>query len=137
MLEFERIKYSRGSLLLVFSGFAFVGLRTIVGIRMLPSLSLSVEFLDALLVLANCLWIALTIFNGIFAIKLYSGKEKYRIPEGILGGINFSFFIFVIIFSAIKKIGVSLIAINIISDIITTAFFLGFFFTLDYKKNKK
>ena len=126
-----------GSLLLIFSGFAFIGLGSMVGIRALPTISIAVRFLGGIFFALNLLWIAITIAGGIFAIKLYIGKEKYRIPAAIFGAINLAFIIFVIVFSIMNGIDVSLITINIASAVIEIAYCLGFFFTLEYKKKNK
>ena len=124
-----------GLLLLVFSGFAFIGLGSMIGIRQIPNLFIVTSNNMLLLIaLLNWVWIALIIFSGLFAIKLYLGKEKYRIPAATLAVINLGFTLFAVIFSAINGIDISLIVINIISGIIEVAYCLGFFFTLDYKK---
>jgi len=76
----------------------------------------------------------LTFTGGFVAIKLYSGKEKYRIPTAIYAFINLAFSILIIVYTSVYAIDTSLIVINIISGIFEIAYILGFFLTLEYKK---
>ena len=124
-----------GSLLLLFSGFAFIGLSIMVLIKTIPTISVAFQYFKVILLL-HLLWVILTFVGGFVAIKLYSGKEKYRIPTATYAFINLAFSILIIVYTSIYAIDVSLIVINIISGIIEIAYILGFFLTLNYKKKE-
>ena len=63
-----------GSLLLLFSGFAFIGLSIMVGIRTIPKISLAFQYFKEILLL-HWTWVILAFTGGFFANKLYSGKN--------------------------------------------------------------
>ena len=137
-LLFKQTKLQRsGYLFLIFSGFAFMGLASMVGIRMISTIAVTFESLGIGLTILNWFWILLLFAGGIFAVKIYFGKEKYRIPAAIFALINLVLGIVVISLSFVNGFDASLISTNIISLIIEVAYCIGFFFTLDYKKSKK
>ena len=125
-----------GYLFFIFSGFAFMGLASMVAIRLITTMSVSFQALGLGLTLLNWVWIILLFIGGLFAVKIYFGKEKYRLPAGIFALINLIYGVVIIIVSCLNNLDVSLISTNIISIVIESAYCIGFFFTLEYKKSK-
>ena len=123
-----------GSLLLIFSGFAYIGLASMVAIRALSSFTIGFNIVALFIIILNWLWVILMIIGGVFAVKLYTGKEKYRIPAAVFAAINFAFLVTSLVISFINGIDISLVVVNIVSAVFEIAYLLGFFFTLDYKK---
>ena len=123
-----------GYLFLLFSGFAFIGLALMMSMRMIPTFKVGTLYLGAAYIILNILWVILLFVGGLFSIKLYAGKEKYRIPALVFLVINFIVSIVVLVLNIVYSMVIYLTAMSVISMIIGVAYCLGYFFTIDYKK---
>ena len=125
-----------GNLLLLFSGFAFIGLALMMSIRMIPTFKVGTLYLGAAYIVLNIIWVILLFVSGLFSIKLYAGKEKYRIPAIVFLAINFIVSIVVLVLNVINISVTYLTAMSVISLTIEVAHCLGYFFTVNYKKKR-
>ena len=113
-----------GSILLLFAGFAIIGLGFATLITSITSFNPSSDYAVFELIF-DCIVVAIKFLTGFAAVKLYIGKEKYKVPVIVVASIDFVFIVLGIVGLFINGLTVKNLILLITSSLVNSAYVIG------------
>ena len=127
-----------GSILLLFAGFAIIGLGFATLITSITSFNPSSDYAVFELIF-DCIVVAIKFLTGFAAVKLYIGKEKYKVPVIVVASIDFVFIVLGIVGLFINGLTVKNLILLITSSLVNSAYVIGVILYLvgDFRQEMK
>jgi hypothetical protein len=127
-----------GSILLLFAGFAIIGVGFATLITSITSFNPTSNYAVFELIF-DCIVVAIKFLTGFAAVKLYIGKEKYKVPVIVVASIDFVFIVLGIVGLFINGLTVKNLILLITSSLVNSAYVIGVILYLvgDFRQKMK
>jgi hypothetical protein len=127
-----------GSILLLFAVFAIIGVGFATLITSITSFNPTSNYAVFELIF-DCIVVAIKFLTGFAAVKLYIGKEKYKVPVIVVASIDFVFIVLGIVGLFINGLTVKNLILLITSSLVNSAYVIGVILYLvgDFRQKMK